>query len=370
MRYTNQDFIADVSFCFRNKDYGIQNPFKSIYMQKLNSHIELNPYENEILKLNQIIRVDSVNRTPYILHMSYPSARSIYKIKMYIVKEDKLCSTDIWGNPITYQIPKEWISDLSGADNSIIIQALPLDEERYVNIQKTLQILEVGHLLYNVTYIASLYGYTISFDNKCPEELVMIKLKQNKKIDDLNKIDLSLKEFWEKAYLRTSGKYYGGLMDFSNAQDSKYLLENHLSHHITLQRDMWKYIKILRFVNNNNGEYSCIEENISVSYEDLSKEYSYVNFRTATQITLYFISKDALFQENIADLIQYIGFLAQDTCINNAKANVYNRPVKQVMHLFWNPILKTNNTISNYIPFYGVLTGKESSLEVSQNCLY
>ena len=42
------------------------------------------PYESNILKLNTVIRTANSAITPYNIHMSYPSARSLYTIKDYL----------------------------------------------------------------------------------------------------------------------------------------------------------------------------------------------------------------------------------------------------------------------------------------------
>ena len=92
------------------------------------------------------------------------------------------------------------------------------------------------------------------------------------------------------------------------------------------------------------------------------KEYNYLNARTMSQITAFLYKWEKGMFVNYAELIQYIGFLAQEVCINNSAVNVYNRPVKQMNFNFWLPILEQNNSLKDYIPFYGVLTGKESEL--------
>lgn len=52
--------------------------------------------------------------------------------------------------------------------------------------------------------------------------------------------------------------------------------------------------------------------------------------------------------------------LAQEVCIENAYPIVYNRPIKQVMQNFWKPVLRQTTAFDTYIPFYGVITGKDS----------
>jgi len=90
------------------------------------------------------------------------------------------------------------------------------------------------------------------------------------------------------------------------------------------------------------------------------EEYNYLNARTMSQITAFLYKREKGMFVNYAELIQYIGFLAQEVCINNSAVNVYNRPVKQMNFNFWLPIMKQNDIYEEYIPFYGILTGKES----------
>ena len=90
------------------------------------------------------------------------------------------------------------------------------------------------------------------------------------------------------------------------------------------------------------------------------KEYNYLNARTMSQITAFLYKWEKGMFVNYAELIQYIGFLAQEVCINNSAVNVYNRPVKQMNFNFWLPIMKQNDIYEEDIPCYGILTGKES----------
>lgn len=42
------------------------------------------------------------------------------------------------------------------------------------------------------------------------------------------------------------------------------------------------------------------------------------------------------------------------------KKSTNKNQIKQMNHSFWKPILDQNTELNNYIPFYGVITGKDS----------
>lgn len=66
--------------------------------------IEYQEYEDEILRLNTVLRVDHNMWTPYTIHMSYPTARSLYMLRTYIVREGLLLSKDFFGENRVFEM--------------------------------------------------------------------------------------------------------------------------------------------------------------------------------------------------------------------------------------------------------------------------
>lgn len=297
-------------------------------------------------------------RTPYSIHMSYPSARSLYTLRMYIAREHSLLTKDFFDNNVLIRISPESWENVSIKEGDIIIETLPFQDKHYPYLFKTLQNLEAGHLLYNISYLAKLYGYKYTVDNGYPTFLILRQiLKGSSSLSFRDKLN----DFWQQAKLRTSGKYYGGLINF-DADYQKYRYEiGCASYQTTLQfqSNPANNVIALPFINTGNA-YVNEKYGLTCSYYALSKEYRYVNFRTQTQIYLIPCKTPTANCLNYADVIQYMGMLAQEICINNAQSKVYNRPIKQIAHTFWKPILLQRQDLNAYIPFYGVITGKDS----------
>lgn len=97
-----------------------------------------------------------------------------------------------------------------------------------------------------------------------------------------------IRKFWHKAMLRTSGKYYGGLINFDTAQKKYcyFLSKSKKLSTIIFMNDFNQNIRVLELVNEGNA-YVNEEYGLSVSFDYLMQEYSYVHFRSQSQITLF-----------------------------------------------------------------------------------
>ncbi|BDD41040.1 hypothetical protein [Streptococcus ruminantium] len=125
---------------------------------------------------------------------------------------------------------------------------------------------------------------------------------------------------------------------------------------------------VQRVVLYNNGEYFTDSNGeYVVQYFELNREYYFVDFRTASQYTLLLIKLPPI-QDELINYILFMGYLAQEICINNAGLGHYNRPVKQVNFTFWKNIL--GDKYKDYLPFYGVITGKETILSGESENIY
>lgn len=337
---------------FQNKDEYIDQ--RKVFA----SEAEYSDYENQILRLNTVLRVDSYERTPYSIHMSYPSARSLYTIRVYMVREDFFLTKDLWGNNKVFYPSAGTRRQLRVDTGDIVLSLLPFQDIHYPSLFKTLQNLEVGHMIYNINYFAEQFGKEYLADNNHPSCLILRQTNSG----SVQPGDYStIQRFWEKAVLRTSGKYYGGLINFDgDHRKYRYALSEitNLSN-IRFTDSLGENIRVLDLVN-EGSEYVNDEYGLTCSFDYLMQEYSYVHFRSQSQITLVLLRWPLPERKNYADLIQYMGAIAQKVCIENACKEVYNRPIKQMNHSFWKPILDQNTELNNYIPFYGIITGKDS----------
>ena len=126
-----------------------------------------------------------------------------------------------------------------------------LNDNHYPSIFKTLQILEVGHLLYNISLIADIYGYEYELDNDSINILVLKNKKAGNNYLENNKTI----EFWEKAQNRSSGKYYGGLINF-DLDYQKYAYSpkgTDETKSIKFNKNIMNSVKTLTFVNDGNA---------------------------------------------------------------------------------------------------------------------
>lgn len=359
MLYLEEDLISDISY-FSGDDTKpqIKNEYEKIG-KKIDKNIFFDEYENQILDLNTVIRVDNYLRTPYSIHMSYPSARSLYTIKLYIQKEEYLLTKDFWKNKEVIKTEPSFYESNKLKSGDIVIELLEFKDKHYPSIFKTLQNLEVGHLLYNIAVLADIYGYEYEIDNKFLNILV---LKQKRVFYNLKKNE-EIAEFWERAKHRTSGKYYGGLINFDlNHEEYRYFPNRCTKIKcIKFDKKIIESVKTIVFINDDNS-FINKEYGLVLEYSYLMKEYNYINARTMSQITVFLCKWRKHEMRNYAELIQYMGFLAQEICINNSITGIYNRPVKQMNLKFWNKVIKQNAEFKDFIPFYGVLTGRESVL--------
>lgn len=318
-----------------------------------------NEYENQVLKLNTVLRVDSYLRTPYSIHMSYPSARSLYTIRLYMCKEESLVTMDLWGKGQGIKMLEEARRMLKPQKGDIIIELLPFTDKHYPCLYKTLQNLEVGHLLYNIGFLAEQYEKKYKVDNTFENILVLRQQEKGRAFaKDADRVD----DFWRRAKMRSSGKYYGGIINFDLDYTTWcYTPQNgELMANIEFEEEVRDYVETLLFVNDGK-KFISEKYGLECSYAQLMQEYHYVNFRTQSQIVLFIVKLPEDKRENYAGLIQYMGMLAQNICIENSCNLVYNRPIKQVRLPFWQPILEKSERLQGYVPFYGVITGKEST---------
>lgn len=360
MRYTKEDFEIDYRYSSVQQADGEQQSEDEHMLLGEESMVEIahSEYEDEILRLNTVLRVDDYKRTPYSIHMSYPTARALYTIQLYMVKQDYLIYKNRWGQDRAMA----WFEDarcrLQPKEGDILIELLPFTDDHYPCIYKTLQNLEVGHLLYNIGLLAEQYGCSYLVDNSFPNVAL---LRQERIAREQARDPERIVRFWKQAILRSSGKYYGGLINFDSDHEMYRYIPKEINrmHAVQFYNEPKELVKTVLLTNDGNA-YVNEEYKISCDYVTLTKEYRYVNFRTQSQLLLIMMKWPEQWYENYADLIQYIGMVAQEICIENSQKDVYNRPIKQVLHPFWGPILKQCSSLQDYIPFYGVITGKDS----------
>ena len=158
---------------------------------------------------------------------------------------------DFWKRKEVLKAKSSNCVDSNISNGDIIIELKEFKDNHYPSIFKTLQILEVGHLLYNISLIADIYGYEYELDNDSINILVLKNKKAGTNYLENNKT----MEFWEKAQNRSSGKYYGGLINF-DLDYQKYAYSHKgtgETKSIKFNKNIMNSVKTLTFVNDGNA---------------------------------------------------------------------------------------------------------------------
>lgn len=348
MRINKLDLIADLSYSFDNtnikQNYNLDKlntKFISLYDHALDRLFE------ELFSIFDIIRVSDIRMTPYKIHKSYPSARSFYLQKLWIkIDNDKYITKNIKSNKLElYQMNYN-------DDYDIIITTDIINYPNYFAIHKSLNILEIGHIIYNIKSILDIFN--IRFNLKVSKEMILIKLIDQNKMDFCETKLISLKE---KFLLRNSGKYYRGIINLNHHfKDAIYDTK------INIQNQFFKLFNIEISVDDifvinfkNNGKYYEYK-NLKVEYYELNQIYNYIDFRNSSQYTLLLFKKDIIDKKYLSEVIIFLGYIAQEISLENAHQNKYNRPLKQLLDKkLWKRI--SSNFNENYIYFYSIVSG-------------
>lgn len=360
MKYTLSDYICDYLYITDGKTF--TQPYQSednLNWKFISIITQVNKFYETLLFCDKIIRIAPYTYSPYKVHKSYPSARSLYPLKLwvclskgyFITNDDKSGKYALFYNDdLTYLSP-----------GTVLITNDEINLPIYKSIHKSLEYLEMGHLLYNLFEVYKIFGNSFIIDNS-PVNFTALILKEEKdtfKVD-FNSVRKKILQFKEKARYRNSGSYYSRINNLDSHRDKNFFkVELDLQeHYMSLFNKKEKCPLIVTYFSNDNNGYFVSDE-IKIPYHKLNKEYNFINFRTCSQFTLISLKKDFFVgKRNFIDEIQYIGFVAQIICLNNSLPNFYNRPVKQVLVKAWNNDLLKNQR-EQALPIYGVISGWE-----------
>lgn len=348
MKYTKKDLICDYLSSCKIFEYEQEYREEYTFFNKIDKSISLEERYLKILEIMKVCRIENFNRSYYKKHKSYPSARSFYKQKIWISIGNNNFATinEFTGEIIVYE--NKFIDSDKG---DIIITADNIKFENYKRIHNTLNVLEVGHMIYNISEISKKYGFSIKVNAKVDNFVCIKSEKKNNLIYD---------SIENKYITRTSGKYIGKLINLNmNVEEAFYEIKTNKEKdfYSLFSYELKSIVKYIVFRNNKCDGF--VFGDIKIDYEILNKEYSYIDFRSCSQYTLLIFDKSIIKKKIITDYILFMGYLAQEICILNSKKYIYNRPVKQVYIPIWKEILK-NTVYKDDIPFYGVITGIET----------
>lgn len=348
MKYTIEDLYKDILYCNSKTKFSSQHYYcdeENIVLTKI-KEININNLSPELKILllplmEQPMR--NLSDTPYVWHLSYPSARSFYTIRGFVGLGNNQVISKMPGKSqftiynVNFEVKKNEI---------YIVRTKEVKEEIYVQIHNSLQALEAGHIIGSYYMLAKLLD--LKFDKvSFGRSIDVIKLGSFKAGDlNLFQLDQLKKEY----RYRSSGIYYGMLSNWIKIDKFKAFKKTELSQiskHFGIEN---KYCSYKTFENDGYCFWDK-EKHKSLSYQNLQNKFSFSDPRYGSAITIFGITK---VDGNINKVVESIGACAQVICLNNAKNNFINRPVKQIIPNKWEHIFSD----SDIIPFYGVISTK------------
>ncbi|MBF0787078.1 MULTISPECIES: hypothetical protein [unclassified Streptococcus] len=349
MRFTQEDFIADYSFFRGHSIFEQVTEEEEFVWNKGESVDKVSPLVEEIFEIFSVSRISECSQTPYLIHKSYPSARSFYLQECFICNGG---NEFLYKNEVSdkYQVVYCQNNDVSFEKGDILIKTGKMKYDLYKSIRKTLMLLELGHIVYNIHLVLSKFDFKIN-RIKMDTNYTLISLENGSVFTPA----LTLKALHQLYVLRTSGPYLKRIIDFNRQINAHYLFKTNIQEAFRCLFNVEYDSTIIRmYIFRNNGVDGFCYENITLSYSILNKVYQYIDFRSASQYTLFAIKRE--FHKIFEQYIVFLGYIAQECCLHNSCYGRYNRPVKQVLPVkVWESFFADD--CRQYYPFYGIITG-------------
>ncbi|CAG9621195.1 hypothetical protein [Sutcliffiella rhizosphaerae] len=329
MLYTAKDFFHELAYnttfiqTEQNFEFSHFHDFSLID----NNFICENHFFNIILSLNDIIRVEK--NTIFKIHKGYPSPRSLYPIKVFMVMDDRTFLTKS-GNTSNFEVYSSNSRKANRGD--ILIEYGKEYPAYYKSIKKSLFLLETGHLLFNILSITKAFGY--QYEVQLNEKYILLKKVYSNKDQTINLKEIS--RFLEVSLLRNSGPYLHPITSFKQVEIEgdtssniiKHLFDYGLSN-LFSQSLKPDFIDIIKLVNKGEGKFVSSNHNETIDYKHLNKVYPYINFKGVSGMYLFLLDNKIFEEEEIASqYIMILGFIAQYYCLLYASKENFCRPVK------------------------------------------
>lgn len=360
MKYSTKDYLGELCHY-----YGASN-----LKQQLNTTIDeytLIGHEQDsqnieerfqfLLELNDYNRVG--HNTHFKLHKGYPSPRSLYPLKLFLcLGEHHYLSKDDIEN--VYEYYNHSLIKSNKGDLHISFRDIYLENYQY--IKKTLLLLEIGHLLFNVIYTANVLG--LYYKPHVKDDDIYLELIDEERLNEVNRSVLNI--FKQKSMNRNSGKYLIPITEpelfvLDRLEEYNQLLELELSRIEVFfgNYKLKKHIRVITYVNNGQGSFNSSkseeEEEITIGYKELNKIYPYVNFIGVTFFAVFLLENEVFKYENAIEFILSLGYLSQSISIQYSNQDQFCRPIKSFNMNDLETLFSIDNT--KYTAFYCLLSG-------------
>ncbi|WP_223068534.1 hypothetical protein [Paenibacillus caui] len=354
--YTIRDYIGELS-----TNYGLPDEKQCLKSGLMNfqpddcqQFKEENYHElyQLILSLNDYIRVNL--KTHYKLHKSYPSPRSLYPVKVFISLGDHkyLTKDDISGEYLVYRNSK-----LKTSEGDIAIDFEDKYPEYYNHIKKSLFLLEIGHLLYNITTLALYGGFVYKLESNGHNLLLRLEEKNSGLINS-SKFDA----FMESCLLRNSGPYQYRITQTGikavNFDELNDFIEHRISElGVLFHPEIRSGVSAVCGVNDGMGNfhYRTTSDTGTVDYKQLNQIYPYINFYGVSFYVFFYLNHTNLSDDHLTPLILALGYLTQSICLKYASRERYCRPIKSFNIDEVEKLMKVDS--ASYTPYYLVISG-------------
>ncbi|WP_404348157.1 hypothetical protein LG311_19740 [Sutcliffiella horikoshii] len=324
MNYTRNDFFQELAF---NSLFNVE---EQVLVHQMDDYVLLDenvvcddPVQEMMIGLNDYNRVEK--NTYFKVHKGYPSPRSLYPIRLFVATENGRFITK---NERTKKFELYENAAREGEEGDILLEYGKVYPSYYKSIKKSLLLLEAGHLIYNIHYVATCCEARYNVLEK--DGYLLLKKVNNPNHDFQH---AKLERFYHRSSIRNSGPYLHPVTSFhlipllDDALDFQRLTERLDSlFEQPLQKNA---IQLMKLQNDGNGSFHVPDRETNVDYRQLNSIYPYINFKGVSGMYIFTIDNLVFKEEqNVTSYILAIGFLAQFYCMMYASEDNYCRPVK------------------------------------------
>jgi len=305
----------------------------------------------EILKVDNFIRIDERNK--YILHKSYPSPRAIYPLELVIFTNGKFISMNKYSNKMFYKknILYGHSAQYKEMDIVINIRDFNIYPGSYNKIKKSLLLLEIGHLIYNIILKTKSLGLNYKVSQINEDNIVMEVISQKEKLSHEVELEVSI---LNKVFINRSSGPQIPLISYKNCSKDRILNQFEYSTFKGIIPIIENKILILNF--KKEKDYFTVN-NIKIHYTELNNILSTINFKLIDELFI-FLYHENFIKLNLTSQIIDIGSSCQEKILLSTINGYFSRPMKS-FDMAKTELLVRKIGIRNFIPHYFLVNFKK-----------